>query len=86
MVAVTSTDAYPFLAFSDRPVTLRIQEQVLSGGTVLPDSKEIESESSKSEASPSGVFLVPRPAWKCVPIAIPGCVDIFKFPGCHLLQ
>ena len=47
MVAVTSTDAYPFLAFSDRPVTLRIQEQVLSGGTVLPDSKEIESESSK---------------------------------------
>ena len=35
------------------PVTLRIQEKVFSGRTVLPDSKETELEGSDQEASPS---------------------------------
>ena len=46
------------------PVTLRIQEEVFSGCTVLSDSKETELGSSDQETSPSagkntGVVLVP---------------------------
>ena len=56
-----------------------------------PDSKEAESASSNQEASPSaskniGIVLVPSRAWKCVPTAISGGVDISEFPGCHLLR
>ena len=52
------------------PVTLRIQEPVLSGWTVLPDSKETKLGSSYKEASPSagkntGVVLVPCCSWNC---------------------
>ena len=69
---------------------MRIQEQVFSGCTVLPDSKKTKLGSSKQEASPSagkntGVVLVPCCAWKCVPTAISGDVDISEVPGCHLL-
>ena len=56
-----------------------------------PDSKETELGSSDQEASPSagkntGIELVPYRAWKCVPTAISGGVDICEVPGCHLLQ
>ena len=73
-----------------QPVTLRIQEYVFSGSTVPPNSKETELGSSYQEASPSagkniGIALVPCCAWKCVPTAIFGGVDISKVPGCHLL-
>ena len=59
--------------------------------TVLPDSKENEFGSSDQEASPSagkntGIVLVPCRAWKCVPTAISGGVDISEVPGCHLLR
>ena len=55
-----------------------------------PDSKETELGSSDQEASPSvgkntGIVLVPCRAWKCVPTAISGGVDISEVPGCHLL-
>ena len=55
-----------------------------------PDSKETKLGSRDQEASPSagkntGVVLVPCRAWKCVPTAISGGVDISKVPGCHLL-
>ena len=61
VVAVISADAYPFLAFPDLTCHL---EEVFSGCTVLPDSKENELRSSNQEASPSAgkntrVFLVP---------------------------
>ena len=64
VVAVISVDAYTFLASQTWPVTLRIQEQVFSGCTVPPDSKEIKLGSSNQEASPStgkntGVALEP---------------------------
>ena len=57
---------------------------------MVPDSKETKLESSHQEASPSagkntGIVLVPCYAWKCVPRAISGGVDISEFPGCHLL-
>ena len=55
-----------------------------------PDSKETELGSSNQEASLSagknaGIVLVPCCAWKCVPTAISGGVDISKVPGFHLL-
>ena len=64
---------------------------MFSGCTVLPDSKETELGSSDQEACPSAdkntrVVLVPRHAWKCVPIAISCGVDISVFAGCHLLR
>ena len=84
MVAVNSIDAYPFWAFSDLICHLRIQEQVFSGYTVLPDIKENELGSSDQEASPSAgkntdVVLVPCCAWKCVPTDISGDMDISKY-------
>ena len=56
-----------------------------------PDSKETKLGSSDPEASPSvgknsGVVLVKCSAWKCVPTANSGGVDISEVPGCHLLQ
>ena len=64
---------------------------MFSGFTVPPDSKETKLGSTDQEASPSagkntGVVLVPCRAWKCVPTAISGGVDISKVPGCHLLR
>ena len=64
---------------------------MFSGWTVLLDSKETELGSNDQEASPSagkntGIVLVPCHAWKCVPTAISGGVDISKVPGCHLLR
>ena len=72
-------------------MTLSIQEQVFTGCTVLPDSKESELASSFQEASlaageNTGIVLVPCCVWKCVPTAISGGVDISKVPGCHLLR
>ena len=59
--------------------------------TVPPNSKETELESSDKEASSSAgkntrVVLVPCRAWKCVPGATSGAVNIFKVPGFHLLR
>ena len=64
---------------------------MFSGSTVPPDSKEIELGSSNQEASPSaskktGIILVPCFAWKCIPTAISGGVDISEVPGYHLLR
>ena len=64
---------------------------MFSGCTVSPDSKETELGSSDQEVSPSvgenaRVVLVPCCAWKCVPTAISGGVDISEVPGCHLLR
>ena len=64
---------------------------MFSGCTVPPDSKETELGSSGQEASPSagknnGIVLVPCRAWKCVPTAVYGGVDISEFLGCHLLR
>ena len=64
---------------------------MFSGCTVLPDSKDTELGSSDQEASSSagkktGVVLVPCRAYKCVPSAISGGVDISEVPGCHLLR
>ena len=61
------------------------------GCTVSPDIKETELGSSNQEASPSAgkntrIVIVPCHAWKCVPTAISGSVDISEVPGCHLLQ
>ena len=63
---------------------------MFSGCTVPPDSEETEFGSSNQEASLSagkntGIVLVPCCAWKCVPTAISGGVDISEVPGCHLL-
>ena len=52
MLVVITVDAYTFFTFSDRLVTLRIQEYAFSGRTLLPDSKENKLGSSDA-ASPS---------------------------------
>ena len=54
------------------------------------DSKEAELVSSDQGACPSTgknarVVLVPCRAWKFVPTAISGGVDISEVPGCHLI-
>ena len=64
---------------------------MFSGYTVPPDSKETELGSSDQEASPSagkntGIVLVPCRAWKCVPTATSGGVDISVVPERHLLR
>ena len=59
---------------------------------MLPDTKDTElGISDNQKASPSagkntGIVLVPRHAWNCVPTAISSGVDISEVPGCHLLQ
>ena len=75
---------------------MRIQKLMFSGCTLPPDSKETKLGSSDQEASPSAgkttvVVLVPCQAWKLTtirqagPTTISGGVDVFQFPGCHLL-
>ena len=64
---------------------------MFSGCTVPPDSKKTKLGSRNQEDSPStskniGIVLVPCCAWKCVPTAISGGVDISQAPGFHLLQ
>ena len=64
---------------------------MFSGCTVVPDSKETELGSTNQEASLSAgknteKVLVPCRAWKCVPTAISGGVDISEVPRCHLLR
>ena len=64
---------------------------MFSGCTMPPNSKETKLEISDQEASPSagkntGIVLVPYCAWKCVPTAISGGMDISEVPGRHLLQ
>ena len=86
-----SVDAYPFFVFTDLTCQLENTRIMFSGCTVLPDSKETELGSSDQEASPSagkntGVVLVPCHAWKCVPAAISGGVDVSEAHGCHLLR
>ena len=58
---------------------------------MLPDSKETKLGSSIQEASPSAgkntrIVLVPCHPWKCVARASSSGMDIYKVPGCHLLQ
>ena len=64
---------------------------MFSSCTVPPDSKETKLGSNDQEASPSvakntWVALVPCHAWKCVPTAISGGVNISEVSGCHLLR
>ena len=59
VVAVICVDANPFFGF----LTLRIKEQVFSGCTVLPNSKETKPGTNNQETFPSagkntGVILV----------------------------
>ena len=61
---------------------------MFSDWTVLHDNKETQLGSSNQEASLSagkntGVVLVPCHAWKCVPTAISGGVDVSEVPGCY---
>ena len=63
---------------------------MVSGCTVLPDSKETKPGSSDQQASLSagkniGIVLVSCCSRKCIPTAISGGVDISEVPGCHLL-
>ena len=59
--------------------------------TLLPNSKKTEIRSSNQEVYPSaakntGIVLVPCRAWKFVPTASSGGVDISEVAGYHLLQ
>ena len=75
---------------------MSIWEEVFSGCTVPPDSKETKFRGSNQEASPSAdknnaVVLVPcshmalQLFFKCVPTAIFDGVDVSEVLGCHLL-
>ena len=61
---------------------------MFSGCTVPPDSKETELGSIDQEASLSAgkitrVVLRPCHAWKCVPTAVSGDLDISEVSVCH---
>ena len=60
---------------------------MFSGCPVLFDSKETELGGSYQDASPSAAKNTGiKCAWKCVPTAFSGGVDISEVPGCRLLQ
>ena len=91
MGAVINVNAYPFLAFSELNCHLEETGIGVFWLHCAPDSKDTELGSSNQEASPSagkniGIVLVPCRAWKCVPTAISGGVDISEIRGCHLLR
>ena len=91
MVAVISVDAYPFWLSQTWPVTLRIQEYVLSGCIVMPNGKETKLGSIDQEFSPSAgkrtrVVLVPCCTWTCVPTTVSSGVDTWETPRCHILR
>ena len=72
MVVVISVDAYPFLAFSDLTCHHKDIGIVLSGCTVVPDSKETQLGCRDQEASPlagknTGIVLVPCPCMEVPP-------------------
>ena len=63
---------------------------MLSGCTVLPDSKKTKLGSSNQEVSPSAgkntrVVLVPCLRMECVPTATFSGMGISEVPVCHLL-
>ena len=90
MVAVTSVDAYPFLAFLG--LTCHLED---TGIGVFPVALcclrvrrlfgSCDQEASPSAGKKTRVVLLSCLAWKCVPTIISGGVDISKVPGCHLL-
>ena len=91
MVAVISVDAYPFWLSQTWPVTLRIQEYVLSGCIVMPNGKETKLGSIDQEFSPSAgkstrVVLVPCCTWTCVPTSVSSGMDTWEIPRCHILR
>ena len=64
---------------------------MFSGCTVPPDSNEtelgsIDRDIYSSAGKNTRVVLVPCHAWKCVPTANSGGVNISEVPGCHLLR
>ena len=64
---------------------------MFSGRTFLHHSKETEFGSNNQDTPPSasrntGIFLVPCCAWKYVPTAISGGMDISEGLGCHFLR
>ena len=90
VVVVISAVAYPFWLSQTWPVTLRLQEQLFYGWTVLPDIKETKLGSSNQETFPlpsknAKVVLVPFRTWKRIPTAISGGVDITEVPECHFI-
>ena len=88
VVVVINVDAYLFWLSQISLVILRIHEYVLSGCTVLPDSKESNLPSSDpkapSECKNIRIVLVSCCTLKCVPTSI-SSVEIPKALGCHLL-
>ena len=55
-----------------------------------PNSKESKLGSNDREASPSAgkntvMVLLPCRAWKCLPTAVSGGVDVSEVPGRHSL-
>ena len=84
-------DAYLFLVFSD--LTCHLEDKAIGVFWFHCAALEEETElgSSYHEASPSAgknteiVFVLCR-AWKCVPTANSGSVDISEVTGCHLLR
>ena len=91
MVAVISVETYPFLAFSDLTCHYGDTGIDVFWLHVPPDSKKTELGSSDQEAfllasKNTRIVLVLCSAWKCVPTAISGGVNISEVPACHLLR
>ena len=64
---------------------------MFSGCIVPPNSSETEVRRSDQEASPlagknTRVVLASCRAWKCVPTAISGGVNLSEVTRCHLLR
>ena len=84
VVTVISVDAYSFLAFSN--LTCHIEDRGIGVFWLHSAAWCSDCETSPSVGKNIATVLVPCHAWKCVPTAISGIVDISEVPGCCLLQ
>ena len=90
VVAVISVDSYPFFGFLRTELSPwgygnRCFVVALCHLIVRRQLGSSDQEASPSAGKNTRVDLVPCCAWKCVPTAISGSVDISEFPGYHLL-
>ena len=91
MVAVISLDAYPFFGFlrtdmspwgdGNRCFLVALCRLIVRTPNLEVATKRLLHQQVKIP----GLFGCHVCAWKSVPIAISGGVDIFEVPGCHLL-
>ena len=91
VVAVSSVDAYPFLAFTDLTCHLtgcRNTCFLVALCCLIVRRPNLEEATKRllHQQVKTGIVLVLCHAWKCVPTVISSGVNISEVPGCYLLR